>query len=137
VARRIEGPGGFTRQGGWETEGLRDAQLHGLRSPGSLIEIVSAFEAEAISDRERVQRRLACSVGAGSTGAEVRSSAAWVAPVEEMKRVKPADRAIFGRVRESPGRSASEPGGSLWQAPCGGLYELQRAAQSAIRDEHG
>jgi hypothetical protein len=33
--------------------------------------------------------------------------------VEEMKRMKPTDKAIFGMVSESPGRNASEPTGGL------------------------
>src|SRR5215813_5772336 len=38
---------------------------------------------------------------------------AWVASVEETKRMKPTDQAIFGMVSESPGRNASEPSGGL------------------------
>jgi hypothetical protein len=38
---------------------------------------------------------------------------AWVASVEETKRMKPTDKAIFGMVSESPGRNASEPSGGL------------------------
>ena len=59
------------------------------------------------------QRRLACSVGVSPTGARVRSPVAWVAFVEETKRMKPTDKAILGMVSESPGRNASEPRGGL------------------------
>ncbi len=43
----------------------------------------------------------------------VRDSVAKVASVEEMKRVKPTEKAILGMVSESPGRNASEPRGGL------------------------
>ena len=39
----------------------------------------------------------------------VRSLVAWVASVEETKRMKPTDQAIHGMVSESPGRNESEP----------------------------
>ena len=38
---------------------------------------------------------------------------AWVASVEETKRMKPTDEAILGMVSESPGRNASESSGGL------------------------
>src|SRR5947209_20604881 len=38
---------------------------------------------------------------------------AWVASVEETKRMKPTDQAILGMVSESPGRNASQPRGGL------------------------
>ena len=38
---------------------------------------------------------------------------AWVASVEETKRMKPTDEAIFRMASESPGRNASEPSGGL------------------------
>ena len=38
---------------------------------------------------------------------------AWVAFVEETKRMKPTDKAILGMVSESPGRNVSEPRGGL------------------------
>src|SRR5712691_4352600 len=38
---------------------------------------------------------------------------AWVASVEETKRMKPTDEAIFGMASESPGRNAREPSGGL------------------------
>ena len=44
---------------------------------------------------------------------KVRNSVAWVAFVEETKRMKPTDQAILGMVSESPGRNASEPSGGL------------------------
>ena len=66
-----------------------------------------------ISENECVQRRLACSVGGSPTGAIVRSPVAWVAFVEETKRMKPTDKAILGMVSESPGRNVSELRGGL------------------------
>ena len=60
-----------------------------------------------------VQQRLACSVGVSPTGAKVGSPVAWVASVEETKRMKPTDKAILGMASESPGRNESEPSGSL------------------------
>ena len=63
--------------------------------------------------KECVQRRLACSVGASPTKARVRSLVAWVASVEETKRMKPTDKAILGMVSESLGRNESEPTGGL------------------------
>ena len=57
--------------------------------------------------------RLACSVGGSPTGGKVRTPVAWVAFVEETKRMKPTDKAILGMVSESPGRNASEPRSSL------------------------
>jgi len=59
------------------------------------------------------QRRLACSVGGSPTGVIVRNPVAWVAFVEETKRMKPTDKAILGMVSESPGRNVSEPTGGL------------------------
>ncbi len=38
---------------------------------------------------------------------------AWVAFVEETKRMKPTDKATLGMVSESPGRNESEPSGGL------------------------
>ena len=38
---------------------------------------------------------------------------AWVAFVEETKRMKPTDKAALGVVSESPGRNESEPIGGL------------------------
>jgi hypothetical protein len=60
-----------------------------------------------------VQLRLACSVGDSPTGGKVRTFVAWVASVEETKRTKPTDEAIFGMASESPGRNAREPSGGL------------------------
>jgi hypothetical protein len=42
-----------------------------------------------------------------------RNPVAWVGFVEETKRIKLTDKAIFGMVSESPGRNASEPSGGL------------------------
>jgi hypothetical protein len=63
--------------------------------------------------KECVQTRQTCSVGISPTRVRVRSPAARVASVEETKRMKPTDKAIFGMASESPGRNASEPSGSL------------------------
>ena len=60
-----------------------------------------------------VQQRLACSVGGSPTGVIVRNPVAWVAFVEETKRMKPTDKAILGMVSESLGRNESEPRGGL------------------------
>ena len=59
------------------------------------------------------QRKLACSAGDSPVGGIVGAPVAWVAFVEETKRMKPADKAIFGMVSESLGRNASEPSGGL------------------------
>src|SRR5215471_13316525 len=67
-----------------------------------------------------VQRRLACSVGGSPTGARVRSPVAWVASVEETKRMKPTDKAALGAVSESPGRNENEPTGGLDTKESGG-----------------
>ena len=56
---------------------------------------------------------LACSVGDSPTGGKVRDPVAWVAFVEETKRMKPTDKAILGMVSESPGRNVSEPRSGL------------------------
>jgi hypothetical protein len=52
-------------------------------------------------------------MGVSPIKARVGSFVAWVAPVEETKRMKPTDKAILGTVSESPGRNASEPTGGL------------------------
>jgi hypothetical protein len=52
-------------------------------------------------------------VGGSPTGVIVRDPVAWVAFVEETKRMKPTDKAIHGMVSESPGRNVSEPTGGL------------------------
>ena len=59
------------------------------------------------------QRRLACSVGGESHQGKRQSPVAWVAFVEETKRMKPTDKAILGMVSESPGRNVSEPRSGL------------------------
>jgi hypothetical protein len=63
--------------------------------------------------KQCVQLRLACSVGVSPTGGRVRTFVAWVVSVEETKRIKPTDEAIFGMASESPGRNVSEPSGGL------------------------
>ena len=55
---------------------------------------------------------------------------AWVAFVEETKRMKPTDKAILGMVSESPGRNESEPTGGLDKISPEGraLYSRAKAA---------
>ena len=65
------------------------------------------FEHSATSER------LACSVGGESHRGKSRNPVAWVAFVEETKRMKPTDKAVLGTVSESPGRNESEPIGGL------------------------
>ncbi len=48
-------------------------------------------------------------MGDSPTGVKVRNPVAWVAFVEETKRMKPTDKAILGMVSESPGRNENEP----------------------------
>src|SRR5215467_9400823 len=55
------------------------------------------------------QRRLACSVGGESHRGKSQPPVAWVAFVEETKRMKPTDEAIFGMVSESSGRNGVNP----------------------------
>jgi hypothetical protein len=71
------------------------------------------IDVEVFFASECVQLRLACSVGDSPTGGKVRTFVAWVASVEETKRMKPTDEAICGMASESPGRNASEPSGGL------------------------
>ena len=59
-------------------------------------------------------------MGDSPTGGKVRTFVAWVASVEETKRMKPTDKAIFGMASESPGRNASEPSGGLDKNDSGG-----------------
>jgi hypothetical protein len=49
--------------------------------------------------------------GSQSHQGKSQSPVTWVASVEETKRMKPTDKAIFRMVSESPGRNASEPVG--------------------------
>jgi len=60
-----------------------------------------------------VQIRQICSGGTVPPEEKSATFAAWVASVEETKRMKPTDKAIFAMVSESPGRNASEPSGGL------------------------
>ena len=55
-------------------------------------------------------------MGDSPTGVKVRDLVAWVAFVEETKRMKPTDKAIVRMVSESPGRNVSEPVGGLENA---------------------
>jgi hypothetical protein len=52
-------------------------------------------------------------VGGESHRGKSRNPVAWVAFVEETKRMKPTDKAAPGAVSESPGRNESEPVGGL------------------------
>ena len=47
--------------------------------------------------------------GSQSLQGKSQSPVTWVASVEETKRMKPTDKAIFRMVSESPGRNGSEP----------------------------
>ena len=49
--------------------------------------------------------------GGESRRGNSQSPVAWVAFVEETKRMKPTDKAALGAVSESPGRNDSEPTG--------------------------
>jgi hypothetical protein len=70
----------------------------------------NAFE---FFDHSATSERLACSVGGESHRGKSRNPVAWVAFVEETKRMKPADKAVLGTVSESPGRNEIEPIGGL------------------------
>jgi hypothetical protein len=52
-------------------------------------------------------------VGGESHQGKRQSPVAWVAFVEETKRMKPTDKAIHGMVSESSGRNVSEPRSGL------------------------
>ena len=52
-------------------------------------------------------------MGGESHRGKSRNPVAWVAFVEETKRMKPIDKAALGAVSESPGRNESEPIGGL------------------------
>src|ERR1700680_4378998 len=56
------------------------------------------------------------------------SPVAWVAFVEETKRMKPTDKAIHGMVSESSGRKASEPRSGL-------VKKWFRRPNPLVRDE--
>ena len=75
----------------------------------------SEFKQFVSFDHSASSERLACSVGDNLTGATVRDPVAWVAFVEETKRMKPTDKAILGMVCESPGRNVGEPRSGLDQ----------------------
>jgi hypothetical protein len=62
------------------------------------------------------------------------SDPTWVVPVEETKRVKPTDKAIFGMVSESPGRNESEPTGGLETKLRSGGRALFFGAKAAWHD---
>ncbi len=72
---------------------------------------IRTFSGNGISGMECVQGRLTCSMGVTPIKARVGSFVAWVASVEETKRMKPTDKAIHGMVSESPGCNESEPTG--------------------------
>ena len=73
----------------------------------------SNLPADRLSADQCDQRRLACSVGGESHQGKRQSPVAWVAFVEETKRMKPTDKAIHGMVSESSGRNVSEPRSGL------------------------
>ena len=63
--------------------------------------------------------------GRQSQRGKSQSPVAWVASVEETKPVKPTEKAIFGIVSKSPGRSVSEPtGGSPREGDSGQNSEV-------------
>ena len=80
---------------------------------GAKAAIVRVFSDIEYFDLSASSEKLACSVGDSPTGGKVRNPVAWVASVEETKRMKPTDKAILGMVSESPGRNASEPRSGL------------------------
>ena len=75
--------------------------------------IIRGFSRFEYFDHSASSEKLACSVGDSPTGEKVRDPVAWVAFVEETKRMKPTDKAILGMVNESPGRNVSEPRSGL------------------------
>ena len=72
-------------------------------------------------------------MGVSPTGEKVRIPVAWVADVEETKRMKPTDKAALGAVSESPGRNESEPTGGLDTKEPGGRA-LSVGAKAAWHD---
>ena len=64
--------------------------------------------------------------GSQSLQGKSQSPVTWIASVEETKRMKPIDKAIFWMVSESPGHNVSEPSDGLekirsrGRAPCSG-----------------
>jgi hypothetical protein len=91
---------------------LRAVQAKLLRT-GYQSDIFIEFKQLEFFDLSASSERLACSVGDSPTGERVRDPVAWVAFVEETKRMKPTDKAILGMVSESPGRNVSEPRSGL------------------------
>ena len=92
---------------------------------------VNNFCLDAILARECVQKRQICSVGDSPTGGKVRNLVAWVASVEETKRMKPTDKAIMRMVSESPGRNVREPVGGLDKKNDSGGRALSFGAKAA------
>jgi hypothetical protein len=56
-----------------------------------------------------VQSKAGMFSGSQSHQGKSQSPVTWVAFVEETKRMKPTDKAIFRMVSKSPGRNVSEP----------------------------
>ena len=83
------------------------------RPLGARRPITHGFSMFEYFDLSASSEKLACSVGDNPTGERVRDPVAWVAFVEETKRMKPTDKAILGMVSESPGRNVSEPRSGL------------------------
>ena len=86
---------------------------------------------DELFDRSASSEMLACSVGDSPTGGKVRDPVAWVAFVEETKRMKPTDKAIHGMVSESSGRNVSETRS--------GLVKINPKAETSMvgRRQHG
>src|SRR5215471_1769817 len=87
--------------------------LRPVRATWSSAAIVLRLHRIGFFDHSASSEKLACSVGDSPTGERVRDPVAWVAFVEETKRMKPTDKSILGMVSESPGRNASEPRSGL------------------------
>ena len=66
-------------------------------------------------------------MGDSPTGEKVRDPVAWVAFVEETKRMKPTDKAILGMVSESLGRNENKRTGDPETFYPGGRAPVDRA----------
>ena len=110
AATRSEEANDHSRQ---ESEGIYHVPVLSYFACGKQCRILLKSQADRILARECVQKRQTCSVGGKPTGVKARSPLAWVASVEETKRMKPTDKAILRMVSKSPGRNESELTGGL------------------------
>jgi hypothetical protein len=83
------------------------------RSSAACITVMNALprndmSTDAFLANECVQRKAGMFSGKQSHRGKSQNPVAWVAFVEEMKRMKPTDKAALGAVSESPGRNESE-----------------------------